>query len=902
MVFKAYSAVKKCLGSKRLADVKREPFKFYGHLFLVLSLNLSIVSFSYAQDQKTIAVGARPEQRQNAVGAQELQRAIEQGLQKVPEFIFIKQLAKQMGVKVYLFGGTASGFAHYVRWDLLRLHGDNRYQPDRFDYDFTSIYRSNQDLDIVVDGPSENIAEMQSILHSTFPHFQGMKDAWEVRSLRDNLGGTHDGLLDNPDYVNQNNDSNSTGLIEITDSSRRVRDLLHWNSESSQFLQDLSTGSITYYDSPLHENTARFRQGKNPKILSAVRFLIKAVQYELTVKPEDMQKIRQIIHDFNPDSEKDFYVVTKLEEIGKKLIQNAVNIEYAANLVTQLGLKDKLVRISDARRVDSMGWWLSKEPLHSKPVGQGNGKTAAEYGLSIVAHETNNFTAYESITRAHTGEANVFISRGNYPGENAAEGDGFYTAPGEKGARGTGMTIRFRVKPEARENTDFTKHGMHFVFINKNAFEVIPESLNYSLNQFLEIASTLQFSDSGLIEKLRHRLDNKMGLMTAEEEAQTVQLIKKLLSGDKPFSSRAVQEWFKLKISARHPDLAEGLVSTGKYDRDIVMHVLSQKVWSHREDWAQEILNRGQADSEISRYILARPFWKLHPEWAQAIINRNGGYFLAMFALSQPHWFKHPELVMSIIQKGRQMHMLVEHVFSQFWTTSHPEWVQAVVDSGRDDADLAEFVLSKSYWGNHPEWVQTVLDRGHADSEIARFVLTQLHSQEHPEWVRQLIEQGDVDLQLITQVLNLPHWRNHPEFVQSILSRGDKYIDNLAASIYLSKPEWQNHPEWVLEITNRGNADETLAREVLSQPQWQNNPELVVKFIQRGGADELIQKYILSQDFWRNNAALRNLSSQREMTPADIREGLVQAGGMPPIKPRAAPAKAVRCEAVFFVG
>ena len=29
-----------------------------------------------------------------------------------------------MGVKVYLFGGTASAFAHYVRWDLEREAGD----------------------------------------------------------------------------------------------------------------------------------------------------------------------------------------------------------------------------------------------------------------------------------------------------------------------------------------------------------------------------------------------------------------------------------------------------------------------------------------------------------------------------------------------------------------------------------------------------------------------------------------------------------------------------------------------------------------------------------------------------------------------------------------------------------
>ena len=53
-------------------------------------------------------------------------------------------------------------------------------------------------------------------------------------------------------------------------------------------------------------------------------------------------------------------------------------------------------------------------------MGLGNGKTAAELGIEVVAHETNHFLAYESITRAHSGEPNVLTSREGAPGELAA--------------------------------------------------------------------------------------------------------------------------------------------------------------------------------------------------------------------------------------------------------------------------------------------------------------------------------------------------------------------------------------------------------------------------------------------------------------------------------------------------
>ena len=58
----------------------------------------------------------------------------------VIEFDYIRKTAEKMGIHVWLFGGTAAGFAHYLKWDLQRQKGDSRFQKNRVDYDFTNIF------------------------------------------------------------------------------------------------------------------------------------------------------------------------------------------------------------------------------------------------------------------------------------------------------------------------------------------------------------------------------------------------------------------------------------------------------------------------------------------------------------------------------------------------------------------------------------------------------------------------------------------------------------------------------------------------------------------------------------------------------------------------------------------
>lgn len=513
------------------------------------------------------------------LGTHQLQTEITNRRSRVPEFQFIREEALKRGLRVWLFGGTAAGYSHYVKWDILRELGDSRFQSDRFDYDYTNIFRTTQDLDLVVDGSAEAAENLEMALKQRFPYFLGSKAAaWEVRSLRESRMDKGS-LLDDYGFMNQHTDSNSTGMIELTDppvGETVVRDIRAWNTrEDTPFLKDLNEGRLTFFYSSDHQKTLRARAGKNPPIFSVIRALTKAFQYNLRIEGDDLVMMKKIIHEFNPKKDlKDPYAFRWIEKNGLKLFQHAVDLEYAWNTLEKLGLRTQLISIrNQPQLMDSLSWWLSKEPLRSQRIGTGNGRTAESLGLKTVAHETMSFLAYESITRSHTGAPNVFISRANFPGESAAFGEGFYTSLGKRGARGSGITIRFTVDPRAREGTDFIlshpelgssgqklSQSTHVIWRNKNAIRVIPESLNLSPFEYFEFLANgqvIQSEDQALLWKLKRKINQSVisGTVSSEELEKIHLLVLKYLNLDhlegtlqmRSSSNLLFQEWVKLQ-------------------------------------------------------------------------------------------------------------------------------------------------------------------------------------------------------------------------------------------------------------------------------------------------------------------------------------------------------------------
>ena len=476
---------------------------------------------------------------------------------RVEEFRYIKKIARKLGIKhVYMFGGTAAAWGHYVRWDMRRELGIESLQSERFDYDYTNIFRANQDFDLVVDGTVEQAEALEEAIQKKFNYFSGTRATWEVRLLNEQRLDK-DPIM-GADFQNQHTDSHSTGLIEMMDCEGFdcVKDVRDIKNPQPAFLMDVFEAKLHYYFSKKHKKTKRFKAGMNPEILSVIRYFTKAVQYELQQRLEDIKVVQGIIDNFNPLEKLswDRYVTRWLEKNAKKLIVNAIDMEFAQNLIELNGLKKKLIALGDPTKENTMAWWLNKEALKSYPIGQGDGKTAAELfeanksGNIVVAHSTNSFGAFESITKSHKGIANVLVSRGDAEGELAVHGDGHYTKIGVKGVGGTGLTVRYILNPNAKEGSDFTVHTGDYILVkNKKALKLIYEEINLGAFEYFEKLANgfeFDFSDKGVLEKLKRRVVRQISKMSFEEIGEIEERLFPLGKNKKEF----VNQWNTLVV------------------------------------------------------------------------------------------------------------------------------------------------------------------------------------------------------------------------------------------------------------------------------------------------------------------------------------------------------------------
>ena len=705
-------------------------------LFIILTVLGCVLSRSTVAQAET----GKP-----VISTEELATSVAHRRTQVPEFQFIRQEAEKMGQRVWLFGGTAAAYVHYVRWDLERQKGQTQFQADRFDYDFTNIYRSTQDLDIVVDGTPAQVQEFQRRLVEKYPFFLGSSAKWEVRSLRSTMGipgepTYKEALLNSFDFLNQDTDSNSTGLVELSQSKESViRDLKDWNSNSSPFLKDAAQGRDTFYRSPTHFQTSRAKLGQNPEIFSVIRALTKAFQYELQFSPADLTVMQKIIDDFKPNQIQDQIqgeeTLRRLKDISKKLYKNAVNIEVAWNTLEKNGLRQKLMAFDDKNEEGSLAWWMNKEPLRTYQVGAGNGKTAAQLAADlgmpeiVVSHETTNFLAYESITRAQTGDANVLSSRKDVKGELADYGDGFYVKMGHEGARGTGLTIRFYLDPKAREGTDFIfvpEH--HFLVIrNKAVLKVIPESLKMSVKEYLKIiADNKAFADSdrGILEKFKRRLKLDAQMLSPQEEEEVIDLVTQVSQWQNAKKNENfLRSFLELKIWEKHPQLIDQILSerSEMADQLVAELVLTDPNSAKHPRWLTEIIQRGFVNSLVMEKVLSLPHWQNQgPQFVQMLLDQKNlytDYAVIRLVLDEPGWEKYPELVQLLIQRGRSA-FVVEKLFSKPQWATHPELLEEIVRQevlspekfpylghffkSQTEKNI-EAVLENDFWQNQPQ-------------------------------------------------------------------------------------------------------------------------------------------------------------------------------------------------------
>ena len=810
------------------------------------------------------------------VNSKDLSRAVKKRIFRVPEFSFIKEEADKLGVKVYLFGGTASAFGHYVRWDLEREAGDKKYQKERFDYDFTNIYRENQDLDIVVDGTVEQALVFEEILKEKYPHFVGNKEAWEVRLLRVQVRKKH-ALLNDPDFLNQHTDTNSTGMIAINDQGDNdfvFRDLFSWvslskDTEESAFLKDVSNARITFLYSKTHNETTRYKEGKNPPIFAAIRYLAKLAQYELEEVKEDLDLIKEIIKETDwAEVQKNSYIKYKLEEFGKKVLLNAPSSEYAWNLLEDTGLRKKLIEMDgdQIQKEGTLSWWMNKEPLRSKSVGLGRGKHAKEIFLSqmdkngeiILSHETSDFNAYENITRSSRGGANAFISREGVRGENAANGDGFYTKLGFKGARGTNLTVRFKLNLEAREGSDFIYESDHVILKNKKAITLIQENINITLKDFIKLMLNggVKKQDLGLIEKMKRKFKRKvfekneideavlylmelhtlffmkpsalkliskkpwiLYLLPAMETSKYFDRLLTKLIKNKKLHNKLLEYFFSQEVSVQYEKQLDFIISSldSKVDSkvDLIKHVFSKKHWEFKHSLIDEIIKEGKSDEifAIINYILPN---KVNRKWFLQISKlRNNydsniyNYGLIKNVLFQPIWKKSKDfnfLLEKFIKNKKLYNDLLKYFFSQEESLQYEEQLDFIINNSESKVLLIKYIFLKKHWKSKHSLIDIdkIIKEGKSD-EILAIINYVLPNKVNRNWFLQIskLRNGYYNFWLIKNVLSQPIWKNNGELITNFLKndRKNSNFDNrrdLIAKIagILILPHWREHSDW----------------------------------------------------------------------------------------------------------
>ena len=91
--------------------------------------------------------------------AEDFENKLRETAQQIPEFVWIQKEADKLGLKLWLFGGSAASFAHYVKESIAFEKGSREYYSEYFqkdakgNLDYTDIFRPTQDMDLVADGP-----------------------------------------------------------------------------------------------------------------------------------------------------------------------------------------------------------------------------------------------------------------------------------------------------------------------------------------------------------------------------------------------------------------------------------------------------------------------------------------------------------------------------------------------------------------------------------------------------------------------------------------------------------------------------------------------------------------------------------------------------------------------------
>lgn len=424
------------------------------------------------------------------------------------EFVRLKELLEERGVRGWIMGGSAFAYAHFIReFEELRDSGLKSFVFERDEEGFFSLrqmLRTTQDIDIVIDAGEEERQNIEAILNAEFPYFlpsfEGGKPSWEIRLLRSE--SQHKvALIDNPEFLNIHNDSGSIGLIELSDppdGETVVRDIYEWDTKSDRgpFLTDVFNRELTYFYNPKHHLTKRAMSMKNPAIFSVIRYLTKAFQMGFVIPDSTLTKMKKIITRFNGlNSLHPSYGIDRIRRLAIKMLITGKSLEKAWEISKNLSLLDKLWDVDrNITSKESLKYFLSRKPLKSFPVGLGEGRTAKELEIEELTWLVKNPWEFECLLHAGNGEANLLSKKYKIHKKKPIFGVKLLKDDFEEGM----LPIKMKLNPNSRQGSDFYLSEEGVIVVNKAALSVPQDSLLFGALKIRRLSNpeTMPMSNS----------------------------------------------------------------------------------------------------------------------------------------------------------------------------------------------------------------------------------------------------------------------------------------------------------------------------------------------------------------------------------------------------------------------
>lgn len=435
----------------------------------VLARSLLFIAVAVALAGPTAATSAE-------VTAPVLAREWLRRVKSIPEFAHLADEAERRGVRLYLFGGAATGMAFRVRNQLWQEQGLRTFCRALTSLSFGSLFLPGQDIDVVLRGTKAAVEGFAHWLRTHFP-----KETWDVWTW-DRTPGFPKHLKGNSALLLQHTDDWSTVLFELTakDARRAVSDFRAPRRSGKPFLEALLENRIRFLWSERHGETPRAVEGLNPPWIAAIRFLVHRYQFGLDTDAESDARVRAVVRDFVDGSAPEHdYVREWLAIHAPNILRRALDADAADRFLETTGLRGALLRPGTlALMPEEASDWIARRalPRRDNPAARvlRNPRRAADIpGLHAVTHVTTDVVALLSLLRTGDGRPNFLVPTARDTSANQAGhrvlGEGgeslaaiarrgpiVWVTAGETAVAGAkGFAVTFDVDPEALEGRDF---------------------------------------------------------------------------------------------------------------------------------------------------------------------------------------------------------------------------------------------------------------------------------------------------------------------------------------------------------------------------------------------------------------------------------------------------------------